>query len=164
MILTPPKLVTVDPRKPFVFLAGPIQGAPDWQREAITHLADDDCYIANPRNEVWHGDFDAQVIWETHYLAQAALWGVIIFWLAKQVTPPQDPLPFHPLRAYAQTSRFELGEWFSRAPYAIAVGIEPGFTGEDYIRHRFHRLGLYPHDSLSAVCWDVQRRLADRRA
>jgi hypothetical protein len=35
-LILPPQYVTVE--GPLVFLAGPIQGAPDWQREAIALL------------------------------------------------------------------------------------------------------------------------------
>ncbi len=45
-----------------------------------------------------------------------------------------------PGRAYAQTSRIELGEWkvrHERDRVKMAIGIERGFSGERYIRRRF---------------------------
>jgi len=44
-----------------------------------------------------------------------------------------------PGRAYAQTSRFELGEWkarYERSGIKLAIGIEKGFGNERYIRRR----------------------------
>lgn len=58
--------------------------------------------------------------------------GVICFWLAAQI---EDT----PGRAYAQTSRIELGEWMVRHQYQgtkLTIGIEKGFGNERYIRHR----------------------------
>lgn len=133
-----------------VFTAGPIQGAPDWQSEAAElfkrkseHLPGcPDFCVANPRSpDPWHGDYEGQVRWEVEHLYRAGRHGVVMFWLAKP-----DPNGVHPEgRAYGQTSRFELGEWFGRGlhepalPYGprnLVVGIEPGFSNERYIRTR----------------------------
>jgi len=125
---------------PLIFLAGPIQGAPDWQEQAsdIIAVLDPEIVIANPRQplELADGlqgqDFYDQVDWETHYLRQAGKRGVIMFWLAKEAEHNCG-------RAYAQTSRFELGEWkeyHRRDSSIVVIGIEPGFTNERYLRHR----------------------------
>jgi hypothetical protein len=77
--------------------------------------------------------YEKQVDWETHYLNKAASIGAIMFWLAKEVNHSCD-------RAYAQTTRFELAEWkvrYQRDNIKLIVGIEEGFTGARYIRHRF---------------------------
>src|SRR5215475_9004104 len=96
---------------PVIFLAGPIQGAGDWQAEASTIILArrPGVVIASPRRAYLPGEFDygKQVDWETHHLRRAAKNGVILFWLAREVEPV-------PARAYAQTSRFELGEWKMR--------------------------------------------------
>lgn len=123
---------------PTIFLAGPIQGGPEWQYEVqkIANLTEDSILIASPRKNYKEGEFvyEKQVDWETYYLRQAATNGVIIFWLAKQTFDT-------PGRSYAQTSRFEIGEWlvkhkeFERAN--LVIGIEEGFTNERYIRRRF---------------------------
>lgn len=122
---------------PLVLLAGPIQGAPDWQADAIGWFADHapQLAVASPRRAYLPGEFDyaTQVDWETHHLKRAAANGVILFWLAKETVPT-------PGRAYAQTSRFELAEWkvrHERDGAKLVVGIEPGFSGERYVRHRF---------------------------
>jgi hypothetical protein len=77
--------------------------------------------------------YDKQVDWETHYLTQAGRSGAILFWLAREMHHRCD-------RAYAQTSRFELGEWKARHErdnVRIVVGIEEGFSNARYIRRRF---------------------------
>ena len=142
-VIYPPHGSIEKPR--IVFLAGPIQGAPDWQSKAIELLSDTGAVIANPRAPApFHGDYNGQVDWELKYLSHAAYGkpssGVILFWLAKP--DPNEVQP--PGRAYAQTSRFELGEWVGRSkgwtvPYFV-LGIEPGFSNERYLRRRIGHL------------------------
>lgn len=133
-LLLPP--VVEDVAGPLVFLAGPVQGAPDWQAQAIAVLgkAAPEIHIASPRRDYLPGEFslEEQVDWETRYLRLAALRGAIMFWLAREVEHFCD-------RAYAQTSRFELAEWkvhHQRTGASIVVGIEEGFTNARYIRRR----------------------------
>jgi len=132
-VLVPP--VYVEVAGPLIFLAGPIQGAPDWQAEAIRILsAAGGIAIASPRRAAAGGDFPeteyaAQVDWEHHYLARAAANGVTLFWLAKEAVHVCE-------RTYAQTTRFELGEAVTlhRLTGAkVAVGIEPGFSNMRYL-------------------------------
>jgi hypothetical protein len=137
VILLPPEIVPVE--GPVVFLAGPIKGAPDWQSEAARPLlaALPDVRVASPRRVYAPGTYDAaaQIDWETHFLRLAGTRGVILFWLAREVE-------HDPTRAYAQTTRFELAEWkvrHERDGAKLVVGIEDGFTGARYIRHRFER-------------------------
>ncbi|HUR55542.1 MAG TPA: nucleoside 2-deoxyribosyltransferase domain-containing protein [Gemmataceae bacterium] len=135
VVLLPPTISPID--GPLVFLAGPIQGAPDWQADAIRwfHEHAPHVPIASPRHSYPKGEFSyaAQVDWETHHLRHAAGHGVILFWLAREAVSV-------PGRAYAQTSRFELAEWkvrHERDGVRLVVGVEEGFSGERYIRHRF---------------------------
>jgi hypothetical protein len=152
VILLPPTITPVE--GPIVFLAGPIQGAPDWQAEALYWFAAHApaLAVASPRRLDRSRAFDyvAQVDWETHHLRRAAACGVILFWLAREAEHV-------PGRAYAQTSRFELAEWkvrHERDGVRLAVGIEDGFSGARYIRHRLERdCPLIPLlSSLPAVC------------
>ncbi len=121
---------------PLVFLAGPIQGARDWQREAAVYLLDLDprILVANPRRSVWEtlapDAFDVQVDWETRYLRKAS---IVLFWLAEE----QEHVC---TRAFGQTTRFELAEWKLRHEIdgvKIVVGISDGFSGARYLRRRF---------------------------
>ena len=134
MLVRPPDFPPI--AGPLVFLAGPIQGAPPWQAEAIRLLGDlvPHVHVANPRREYLSGEFayDAQVDWETHHLRRAADDGVILFWLAREAVHDCG-------RAYAQTTRFELAEWkvrHERDGARLVVGIEDGFTGAKYVRRR----------------------------
>ena len=155
-LIFPPDYVEVQ-GAPVVFLAGPIQGAPEWQTEAtkILQKLAPEIYIASPRKKYLDGQFvyAEQVDWETHYLNVAAKNGVVMFWLAKEET-------HYPERAYAQTSRFELGEWkvkHEQAGVKLVVGIEKGFSNERYIRRRLEQdcpQVAMPH-SLIATCEQV---------
>lgn len=126
---------------PLVFLAGPIQGASDWQSDAIRIMQEHVPHlnIANPRRNVkFEKEFkekmyNEQVDWETYHLRRAGQNGVVLFWLAKEAEHDCG-------RAYAQTTRFELAEWkvrHERDGVKLALGIEEGFTGARYIRRRF---------------------------
>src|SRR4051812_20568877 len=103
LFLQPPEIIQTD--GPIIFLAGPIQGAPDWQSTAaaLIHDLDPSVVVASPRRDYPEGTFvyEHQVDWETHYLRTAGRSGVIAFWLAGQTVET-------PGRAYAQTTRFEL--------------------------------------------------------
>lgn len=123
---------------PFVFLAGPIQGAPDWQSEAIEILRKESSInIASPRriqlssSDFEEKDYYQQINWEHYCLAYARANGVILFWFPREKV-------HHPERAYAQTSRFELGREFEAHCMKLSriiVGIEPGFSNERYLRY-----------------------------
>jgi hypothetical protein len=133
-VFVPPEHVSSEQR--VIFLAGPIQGAPDWQSNAIsilTTLKPNIC-IASPRREKFEGvNYDEQVDWETENLRKAGKNGVIMFWLAKEGEQIQG-------RSYAQTTRAELFEWkvrHERDGAKIVIGIEEGFSGAKYIRRRF---------------------------
>ncbi len=118
---------------PLIFLAGPIQQAPNWQTEAIRILTSMQtrALIANPRGpEPWHGDYKAQVDWERFHLNHACKYGIVLFWMARETSHDCQ-------RNYAQTTRVEWGRVFERhlnLGARIAIGVEEGFTGEKYIR------------------------------
>jgi len=133
--LTPPEIVETE--NPVIFLAGPIQGGPDWQSDAasLIHNIDPELTVASPRKNYPEGTFvyEKQVDWETHFLRKAGHTGVVAFWLAAQVEET-------PGRAYAQTTRFELAEWKMHHQYEgvkLTIGIEEGFGNNRYIRRRF---------------------------
>ena len=138
-VILPPHIEEVEGL--VIFLAGPIQGAQFWQDEAIRIIQalDPGTHIASPRRGVgMEGDFTEamyaeQVDWETKYLRRAARQGAVLFWLSREHVHIHE-------RAYAQTSRFEIGEWkerHMRDGTKLVIGIEEGFSGARYIRHRF---------------------------
>jgi len=152
LLLQPPEIVETD--GPVIFLAGPIQGAPEWQSEAAStiHDIDPSIIVASPRRDYPEGTFvyEKQVDWETHFLRTAGRMGVVGFWLAAQTVET-------PGRAYAQTSRFELAEWKMRHEYEgtkLTLGIEKGFGNARYIRRRFNQdcPGVKIADNLPEMC------------
>jgi len=153
MLLHPPDIFEFD--APVIFLAGPIQGAPDWQSEAtkIIHSINDDILVASPRKNYEPGEFvyEKQVDWETYFLKRAADFVAILFWLAVQAEET-------PGRSYAETTRFELGEWKARLETGslnnLVVGIEEGFGNDGYIRRRFGQdcPGVPVLDNLDETC------------
>ena len=102
--------------EPLIFLAGPIKGGGGWQEEAIIILQklESRLHIASPRSlKPWDPNFTAdkftaQADWESKYLLRAAENGCILFFL-----PPEVRVEHKPDRAYAQTTRVELGLWLS---------------------------------------------------
>ena len=137
-IILPPNYETINGK--LVFLAGPIQGAPDWQQEAIDYfkIRVPNLNVASPRRHIERkGEFspemyNEQVDWETHHLRRASQDGAIMFWLAREAQHDCG-------RAYAQTSRFELGEWKTRHERdgtKLVVGIAEGFTNRRYLMRR----------------------------
>lgn len=161
MIIVVPEIKEIDGQ--LVFLAGPIQGAEDWQRKAID-LISRRCpsfNIASPRGDYSKRkfDYDVQVDWETHYLALASKSGAILFWLAKEKEHICD-------RAYAQTTRFELAEWMTKYNFNkninLSVGIEPGFSGERYLRKRIGQdcSEIVIYSTLEDVCENIIQKLS----
>lgn len=152
LTLTPPEIVDVD--GPVIFLAGPIQGAPDWQTVAadVIHDLDPAVVVASPRKDYPEGTFvyERQVDWETHFLRRAGKAGVVAFWLANQTIET-------PGRSYAQTTRFELAEWkmrHERDGANVTIGIEEGFGNARYIARRFAQDApeVKVTDSLEELC------------
>lgn len=167
----PPTKVDI-PTSPVIFLAGPIQGAPDWQSRAVHQISsfkDNDFWLCNPRRSEGTDkskfDYYEQVSWELDQLTKARDYGAVIFWFAKQ-----DPKVEYPAgRAYAQTTRFEMGlacGWKDYNPsIAISVGIEDGYVGgnEKYIKHLASRADVEVLASLGAVCLDASQKAQNRR-
>lgn len=164
-ILLPPNYRSIE--GPLIFLAGPIQGAPKWHNKAIKIIQDIDSYIniASPSKKVdriylkqnqekfkhsanqeeWE-----QIDWETFYLNRAAQKGAIMFWFPNEEAHYCE-------RAYAQTSRFELGEWKTEHKQGrgnIVIGFEKGFSGEHYIKYRLSKdnLNIPILSSLKETC------------
>ena len=75
----------------------------------------------------------------------------LFFWLPK-------PIEIIKGRSYAQTTRFELGEWFARrkeSEFNFFIGIEPGFDGERYITKKFNSIGIDVYNDLDIMMKDV---------
>jgi hypothetical protein len=163
LIIAPNQINLDNMDAPLIFLAGPIQGAEDWQTKAVEIIesVDDQVYIASPRRKETHqGDFptemyNEQVDWETKHLRIAGHVGSILFWLAKEKEHNCE-------RAYAQTTRFELAEWKVHNKLRgseLSLGIEKGFTGSKYIKRRFEQdcSGINIFDNLEDTCKEAVR-------
>lgn len=176
-LLRAPETKPVPIGSPMIFLAGPIQDAPEWHDEAIGILGNllakkpVHVVVACPkrggkRKPLDDKDYKLQVAWEVQYLRSAAVYGTALFWLPKAATKSDRP--------YAQTSRFELGEMFCSNLFSrlnLVVGMEKGFPNERYLRERLSRVaGIYGQTfhpdtqikiwpTLEATCGAVVRRL-----
>lgn len=101
--------------------------------------------------------YDEQVKWESEYLRRAGENGVILFWLAKEHEKIEG-------RQYAQTTRHEIAEWMVKHQIfgsKIVVGIEEGFVGDRYIRHRLATdcPDVKIHSNLSDLCSDAVAKI-----
>lgn len=126
---------------PLIYLAGPIQGAANWQAEAIDILGElaPDIHVASARGSDFKGGVDRHLVWEQLFTERAAQNGVILFWCGRELSHRCN-------RTYAAQMRFDLGEWTVKSSIGLArivVGIERGFTGGPYLQRRYAL--NYPH-------------------
>jgi hypothetical protein len=134
-IYTPTEYLDPSVTKPVLFLAGPIQGAPDWQAEAISIIRKTraNLIIASPRRpEELEANFvyDEQVEWETEHMERAWSNGAVMFWCPKESHKIDG-------RAYAQTTRAEYGRSIENHRHTgskMTLGMEQGFSGAKYFR------------------------------
>lgn len=173
-LFTPPHDLSISDRTPLTFLAGPVQGAPDWQNplahqllEARTGIA-----IASPRRSpVDQLAFDAneQVAWELRTRERTRKFGVTAFWWAAQdLTDDSYPVG----RAYAQTSRIEFGEaigWLHYEPdLPLVVGFDPEYTNagggsEGYMRKVLKHYGVKVCDSIDELAEEILNKMPDHK-
>ena len=82
-------------------------------------------------------NYSEQVAWESFYLKRASEYGAIIFWLPLAKEQQKG-------RSYAQTTRFEIGEWWGKKQQNnkinIIVGGNKSFDGLRYIEHKFNEI------------------------
>ena len=140
-----PKTYITNIKKPLIFLAGPIKGAPNWQDVAIETILskDPDIIIASPRREIrdktvshiLQGDdthFPRQRAWERYYLDIASKTGAILFWLPKE--------ELHDCKkVYGAMTRIELGQWMTHFKYdksvRFCIGSDGAFPELDTIEY-----------------------------
>lgn len=152
----PPERNEISPNEQILFLAGPIQGAQNWQLESVNHfthsyLSDATLHIANPRRDTVGDEFNykQQVRWERDHLFDAAKFGAVMFWFANQ----DLSLPYQKGRAYAQTTRIEFGITYCLLRIGeqpnVVMGMEPGYKGnEKYYLDVADELGLPVYSTL----------------
>lgn len=158
-ILISPNTETIE--GPIIYLAGPINGAPDWQSDAIGHLCvNPSVHIVSPRQArdastlLSEEDSKVQIEWEQVYMESAVKDGVVLFWFAK-------PLSSVSTSYYAQQSFFELGDILANVGkrHSVCVGIEGEFPNAEYLTAtltwRYPELTI--HKTLSDVCDEALR-------
>lgn len=139
---TSPNPVTSDESVPLLFLAGPVQGAPNYHDRFAEVLLTEypGLAVASPRRtaeDQQRFEADEQVAWEIASRDRAYKFGVTGIWFAAQ---DLSDTTYPPGRAYAQTTRIELGETIGRYTYDntlnFVVGFDPAYEGgsEGYIR------------------------------
>jgi len=145
---------------PAIFLAGPIQGAPDWQSTAagiIGYVSQEKpLSVYNPRAvEPMQHSKEEQIRWEKMHLARARDLGAVLFWFAAQ----DDSLDYPSARCYAQTTRIEFGRAMGWLDYRdpqpnLALGIDSKYQGvsEDYLRDCAREYSLPVYSDFELLC------------
>lgn len=155
--------------RPFIFLAGPTRGAPEWQDDATNILFSEatDLTVINPRPCVRHslekyllngknGHFKKPREWRRHYFELASKKGAIMFWL-----PGEERHDCK--RPYGATTYFEVGEWmieYSKdKSIRLCVGTDGKFPKMDSIAYGFSQKapGLVIRETLEETCKEALR-------
>lgn len=131
-----------------VFMAGPIQGTNSkkmWQEEFVENIQKELKDVKTNKNIIFCSPrrlekpdkdkfvYEEQVEWESYYLEKSAKQGIIVFWLAKEEEKIEG-------RSFAQTTRWELSEWWTKSlqeNIKIIVGADKEFEGQRYITYKF---------------------------
>ena len=130
MIIKCPNKVPEKKEKWYIFLAGPIQGAPEWQFTLPTK--NKNIIWLSPRRETYANfDYYEQVTWETNLLR---ICDIILFWVPEEIQKIKG-------RDYAQTTRTELGEYIARGK-KIIIGMNNNFKGKTYITTKCNQYGI----------------------
>ena len=113
-----------------VFLAGPIQGAPNWQHSVETlfmnEQQNDKIVFLSPRRLSYDDfNYEEQVLWEKKFMS---LSDVILFWIPEASEDIKG-------RSYAQTTRTEFGEYLARGK-KIIFGAYKDFPGLRYFESK----------------------------
>lgn len=130
MIITCPNDVPEKKNKWYIFLAGPIQGAPEWQFSLPT-LNPNIIWLSPRRKTYKNFNYIEQINWETNLLR---ICDIILFWIPEQIKEVKG-------RDYAQTTRTEFGEYIARGK-KIVIGINNNFKGRTYIESKCVQYGI----------------------
>lgn len=148
-MITSPQNLKIKKDTVYVFCAGPIQGAPNWQAGMPKWP---DVTFINPRREKISADFDwnEQVKWETTGLR---LCDFILFWIPAEMTSIAG-------RDYAQTTKIELIENLVRGKN-IVLGIDLKVHTRHYLTYKYQQYtgGQPIFDNLSDCLSELKKRI-----
>ncbi|MES3106894.1 nucleoside 2-deoxyribosyltransferase domain-containing protein [Sphingomonas aurantiaca] len=150
-VVTSPQPLPADRRAATVFLGGSIDmgKAPDWQREVIEALTDENAVILNPRRADWNPawrpvaddpNFRTQVEWELSALESA---DVIVIFLA---SGSQSPISLLELGLHAREGR-------------LVVYCQKGYWREGNVDITAARYGIRTVSSVDELIGEVRARI-----
>ena len=144
MIIKCPSKLPLKKTNWYIFLAGPIQGAPKWQFSIP--LNNPNITWLSPRRENRDNFiYEEQVKWETDSLIIS---DIILFWIPEPVEKIEG-------RDYAQTTRIEFGEYIARGK-KIIIGINKNFPGRRYFESKCKQYNIEKlHDNLEDCLKEV---------
>ena len=150
MIIKCPNPVPEKKTKWYIFLAGPIQGAPSWQFTLPT--SNPNVIWLSPRRESYSRfDYYEQVTWETNLLRIS---DIILFWIPEKIKEIKG-------RDYAQTTRTEFGEYIARGK-KIIVGINKNFPGRTYLETKCSQYGIKNiHTNISDCIKEIEQYIKE---
>ena len=182
-LITPPNYKDIPPNAPLVFLIGPIQGTSDWQSPAAWWLLDrlPNLFVASPRSKMWREDlpctekdrlYKVQTHWEHTYIREVmnrvidppkgvARAAIVAFCAKEEVHDPS--------RAFAQTTRYEIGKilgWINgrlgrdiflnsdrlELPDGVFIGAHPDYFGRRYLENDLISEGRQLYSTIEEVC------------
>ena len=135
------------------FLAGPMKGAPKWQR-TVPKLAEElgisGVTFLNPYHCQRWVSWKAQVDWES---AGLRLCDIALFWIPNQETEVEG-------RDYAQTTRMELLENLALGKRVI-LGIDTDIRAADYMRYKASHYGVkHIHKTLEGCLKELKEEIS----
>ena len=138
-----------------VFLAGPMKGAPKWQRtvpKLAAGMGIDGVTFFNPyRCQRWVS-WKKQVDWEAEGLRMC---DVALFWVPNQETAVEG-------RDYAQTTRMELLENLALGKKVI-LGIDTDIRAADYMRYKARHYGVKKiHKTLEGCLGELKAYITEK--
>lgn len=159
IIKSPSQLINEGEKKSktFVFLGGPIQGAPKWRAIFEEEIIPEVTWIS-PERETFNSqglsqeDWEGQVDWETKGIAVS---DIILFWIPQ---PEKDILG----RDYAQTTRMEVLECL-KGKKNIVIGVEEGVHARRYLVKKCKDYGIQVYNTLEEVMDETKRMIKERK-
>lgn len=128
-VVTAPELYDLKENEISVFLAGGISNCPDWQKEVIERLSNDDklhgitVVIFNPRRDVFDfSDKEAslkQVSWEFNYLSKCDVFSMFFC-----DAPSVQPICFYELGRNIMSLQWRFDRWIDH----FVLTVERGFS------------------------------------